>query len=78
LDSDKSIDVKTGIDFWFTPPTVGKHPRRWKQWLVTTSVIWPLAMYVPLPLEQLFLKLRVLIQRSLIQQENQISKRIGR
>jgi uncharacterized protein len=60
LDSDEAIDVKTGIDYWFTPPTVGKHPRRWKQWLVTTSVIWPLTMYVPQPLEQLFLKFPVL------------------
>lgn len=56
LDSEESIDIKTGIDYWFTPPTVSKHPRRWKQWLVTTSVIWPLTMYVPPAMEPLFLR----------------------
>lgn len=56
LDSEEVIDIKTGIDYWFTPPAVGKHPRRWKQWLVTTSVIWPLTLYVPSALEPLFLR----------------------
>jgi uncharacterized protein len=56
LDSEEAIDIKTGIDYWFTPPTVGKHPHRWKQWLVTTSVIWPLTMYVPPAMEPLFVK----------------------
>ncbi|WP_020485646.1 antibiotic biosynthesis monooxygenase [Methylomonas sp. MK1] len=56
LDSEEAIDIKTGIDYWFTPPAVGKHPRRWKQWLVTTSVIWPLTMYVPPAMEPLFVK----------------------
>ncbi|WP_347988403.1 antibiotic biosynthesis monooxygenase [Methylomonas sp. AM2-LC] len=58
LDKDESLDIKTGIDYWFTPPTVGKHPRRWKQWLVTSSVIWPLTMYVPPVMEPFFLKLQ--------------------
>jgi antibiotic biosynthesis monooxygenase (ABM) superfamily enzyme len=56
LDSEEAIDIKTGIDYWFTPPTVSKHPSRWKQWLVTTSVIWPLTMYVPPAMEPLFIK----------------------
>jgi hypothetical protein len=56
LDSEEAIDIKTGIDYWFTPPAVGRHPRRWKQWLVTTSVIWPLTMYVPPAMEPLFVK----------------------
>lgn len=56
LDSEEAIDIKTGIDYWFTPPTIGKHPSRWKQWLVTTSVIWPLTMYVPSAMEPLFMK----------------------
>jgi uncharacterized protein len=56
LDSEEAIDIKTGIDYWFTPPTVGKPPSRWKQWLVTTSVIWPLTMYVPPAIEPLFVK----------------------
>jgi uncharacterized protein len=56
LESEEALDIKTGIDYWFTPPEVGKHPRRWKQWLVTTSVIWPLTVYVPPAMEPLFLK----------------------
>jgi hypothetical protein len=56
LDSEEAIDIKTGIDYWFTPPTIGKHPSRWKQWFVTTSVIWPLTMYVPPAMEPLFIK----------------------
>jgi hypothetical protein len=56
LDSEEVLDIKTGIDYWFTPPTVGKHPRRWKQWLVTTSVIWPLTLYIPPAMEPLFLR----------------------
>jgi antibiotic biosynthesis monooxygenase (ABM) superfamily enzyme len=56
LDSEEATDIKTGIDYWFTPPTVGKHPSRWKQWLVTTSVIWPLTMYVPPAMAPLFVK----------------------
>jgi len=54
LESEEALDIKTGIDYWFTPPTVGMHPRRWKQWLVTTSVIWPLTVYVPPVMEPVF------------------------
>lgn len=50
----ENIEVKSGIDYWFTPATVTKAPPRWKQWLVTTSVIWPLTMFVPLALEPMF------------------------
>jgi uncharacterized protein len=40
--------VHSGIDFWFTP-TAKAHRQApgWKQWLITTSVIWPLTMFVP-------------------------------
>lgn len=43
------IQIQSGIDYWFSPPNapVNKQPVRWKQWLVTTSVIWPLTMLVP-------------------------------
>ena len=43
--SDRYV-VKTGIDFWFTPPT-GKPPVPWKQFLVTLSAIFPLTVIVP-------------------------------
>ena len=38
--------VQTGLDFWFTPPTV-KPPVPWKQFLLTLSAIFPLTMIVP-------------------------------
>lgn len=40
--------IQPGIEFWFTPPTPAqKQAPGWKQWLITTSVIWPLTMLVP-------------------------------
>ncbi|PTS82474.1 hypothetical protein DBR00_18190 [Pseudomonas sp. HMWF032] len=38
--------VQTGLDFWFTPPTV-KPPVSWKQFLLTLSAIFPLTVIVP-------------------------------
>jgi hypothetical protein len=47
--------IESGIDFWFTPAALkAPHARPWKQWVVTTSVIWPLAFLVPLVFEPLF------------------------
>ncbi|MNS62732.1 hypothetical protein D3C72_958040 [compost metagenome] len=55
LESDESLDIQPGIDFWFTPPAgTAKKARPWKQWLITTSVIWPLTMVVPVGLKPLF------------------------
>jgi antibiotic biosynthesis monooxygenase (ABM) superfamily enzyme len=50
----ENIEVKSGIDYWFTPPAVTKAPPRWKQWLATTSVIWPLTIVVPWAFEPIF------------------------
>lgn len=48
LASGENVEIHTGIDFWFTPPSShAKQPTRWKQWLITTAVIWPLTMVVP-------------------------------
>jgi len=42
------LQIGSGIDFWFTPPPgTGKQAPGWKQWLITTSVIWPLTIVVP-------------------------------
>jgi antibiotic biosynthesis monooxygenase (ABM) superfamily enzyme len=46
------VSVGAGIDYWFQPesPAAGEpavKPPAWKQWLITTSVIWPLTMVVP-------------------------------
>ncbi|RZA03747.1 MAG: antibiotic biosynthesis monooxygenase [Proteobacteria bacterium] len=48
-------EIHTGIDFWFTPAKAS--PRvapGWKQWLLTTSVIWPLSTLVATAYRPLF------------------------
>lgn len=48
LDGGDEVEIHSGIDFWFTPESPQhRHPVRWKQWLITTSVIWPLTLLVP-------------------------------
>ncbi|MDR5866276.1 antibiotic biosynthesis monooxygenase [Halomonas koreensis] len=55
LEQDEAVEILSGIDYWFTPPTAtSKQPVRWKQWLVTTAVIWPLTLLVPLLWQPLF------------------------
>ncbi len=55
LERDDQARIQAGIDFWFTPnEPVQRHAQGWKQWLVTTSVIWPLTVVVPLLLAPLF------------------------
>ena len=49
----EAVEFVSGIDFWFTPAAAAAAPR-WKQWLVTTSVIWPLTLLVPQVLMPLF------------------------
>ena len=40
--------ISSGLDFWFTPTGAkAKVPARWKQYLVTWSAIYPLALGVP-------------------------------
>jgi antibiotic biosynthesis monooxygenase (ABM) superfamily enzyme len=47
--------IQSGIEFWFTPPKSGARiARGWKQWLVTTSVIWPLSTLVGTAYRPLF------------------------
>ena len=48
----ESVDITTGIDNWFQP--LNKQPVRWKQWLLTTCVIWVLTLLVPPLLAYLF------------------------
>ncbi len=41
--------ISSGLDFWFAPAGAkAKIPVRWKQYLVTWSAIYPLALGVPL------------------------------
>ena len=55
FESEDQFHIHPGIEFWFTPPTpVQKRPSAWKQWIITTSVIWPLTMFVPVLYKPLF------------------------
>jgi antibiotic biosynthesis monooxygenase (ABM) superfamily enzyme len=55
LASDECVEIKTGLEFWFTPPTPKqRHPPPYKQFLLTLSVIFPLTVLVPWALRPLF------------------------
>jgi antibiotic biosynthesis monooxygenase (ABM) superfamily enzyme len=54
LRSEESIDIKSGLEFWFTPPPGGKPAKSYKQFLVTFSAILPLSILVPWLLRPLF------------------------
>ena len=42
------MDIRTGLEFWFTPSTSGEqHPPPYKQFLLTFSAIVPLTVLVP-------------------------------
>jgi uncharacterized protein len=49
LVADDDYSIRSGLDFWFTPPNAKvKVPVRWKQSLITWSAIYPLVLAVPL------------------------------
>ena len=48
LAADYDCTIRSGLDFWFTPPGTAKVPVRWKQFLITWSAIYPLVLGVPL------------------------------
>ena len=51
----EQIDIKTGLEFWFTPPGAEqKKAKPFKQFLVTLSAIFPLTVIVPWALAPLF------------------------
>jgi hypothetical protein len=48
LVTDDDFFISSGLDFWFTPAGAkAKVPVRWKQYLATWSVIYPLVLGVP-------------------------------
>jgi antibiotic biosynthesis monooxygenase (ABM) superfamily enzyme len=52
--------ISSGLDFWFTPTGArARVPVRWKQFLVTWSAIYPLAIGVPLVVVPLLRQLGV-------------------
>ena len=54
LDADERVETRTGLEFWFRPPAGQKPAKRYKQFLLTLSVIYPLTMLVPAVLHRLF------------------------
>src|SRR5919106_1181980 len=46
-------EIRTGIDFWFTPGGM-KPPKPWKQFLLTLSAVYPLTLILPGLFEPLF------------------------
>jgi uncharacterized protein len=47
LHAEEKIDIKPGIEFWFTPPDARKVAPTYKQFMVTLSAIFPLTVIVP-------------------------------
>ena len=56
----EDIEIKTGLEFWFTPLAGGKHAKAYKQFLVTLSAIFPLTVIIPWLLQPVFTWLPVL------------------
>lgn len=46
LEQADRYEIRSGLDFWFAPSAV-KPPKRWKQYLLTLSAIFPLTVIVP-------------------------------
>ena len=56
LEQGDQHEIKTGIDFWFTPEGI-KPPPRWKQFLLTLSAVYPLSLILPFVFAPLFSRL---------------------
>src|SRR5689334_23710395 len=52
--TDEDIEIRTGFEFWFTPPAGKAHAKPYKQFLVTLSAIFPLTIIVPWLLQPVF------------------------
>jgi uncharacterized protein len=53
MEKGDQYEIRTGIDFWFEPKGV-KPPKPWKQFLLTTSAVYPLSLIIPKLLAPLF------------------------
>jgi antibiotic biosynthesis monooxygenase (ABM) superfamily enzyme len=63
------VEIKTGLEFWFTPPSREQRARPYKQFLVTLSVIFPLTLLIPLlsrPVLALYPPLNLLLIRQFV------------
>jgi antibiotic biosynthesis monooxygenase (ABM) superfamily enzyme len=46
LEKGDQTEIRTGLDFWFTPSGL-KPPKPWKQFLLTLSAVYPLGLLIP-------------------------------
>ena len=46
LEQGDQVEIRSGIDFWFTPEGV-KPPKLWKQFVLTVSAVYPLSLIIP-------------------------------
>ena len=46
LEQGDQVEIRSGIDFWFTPKGV-KPPKLWKQFVLTVSAVYPLSLIIP-------------------------------
>lgn len=53
LARDETIETITGLEFWFHPTAGQKQAKRYKQFLLTLAVIFPLTLFVPMALHQM-------------------------
>jgi antibiotic biosynthesis monooxygenase (ABM) superfamily enzyme len=53
MEKGDQYEIRTGIDFWFTPKGV-KPPKPWKQFILTTTAVYPLSLIIPRLLAPLF------------------------
>ena len=54
LDAEETVETRSGLEFWFHPNAGQPPAKRYKQFLVTLSVIYPLTMLVPAGFHWLF------------------------
>ena len=52
LQQGDQVEIRSGIDFWFTPEGV-KPPKLWKQFVLTVSAVYPLSLIIPVFLSPL-------------------------
>jgi uncharacterized protein len=46
LEKGDQVEIRTGVDFWFTPSGI-KPPKPWKQFLLTLTAVYPLSLFIP-------------------------------
>jgi antibiotic biosynthesis monooxygenase (ABM) superfamily enzyme len=52
LDNEEQVQTVTGLEFWFDAAAGAKQVRRYKQFLLTLAVIFPLTIIVPAVVER--------------------------